>query len=117
MHIFASYDDSSILRLKRQSFPKIVLTVYFYLKNIAPCLKLTTGNVAALSGAAVTAHQLRENNQTYKVAIWYPHTLQSNIFNLLSEIETIEGFKRIKFTLMTLCILDIVGKLLLFCKT
>ena len=100
-----------LLRLKHNIFQR------FYVKNIAPCLKLTAGNVAAFPGAAVTVHQLRENNQTYKVAIWYPHTLQTNIFNLLSERKTIEGFKRIKFTLMTLCILDIVGKLLLFCKT
>ena len=100
-----------LLRLKENIFQR------FYVKNIAPRLKLTAGNVAAFPGAAVAVHQLRENNQTYKVAIWYPHTLQTNIFNLLSERETIEGFKRIKFTLMTLCILDIVGKLLLFCKT
>ena len=100
-----------LLRLKENIFQR------FYVKNIAPCLKLTAGNVAAFPGAAVAVHQLRENNQTYKVAIWYPHTLQTNIFNLLSERETIEGFKRIKFTLMTLCILDIVGKLLPFCKT
>ena len=100
-----------LLRLKENIFQR------FYVKNIAPRLKLTAGNVAAFPGAAVTVHQLRENNQTYKVAIWYPHTLQTNIFNLLSERKTSEGFKMIKFPLMTLCILDIVGKLLLFCKT